>query len=87
MELILCQNFVNFFNEHRHSPENANLMFKMQAFSRDTVCMLNSEIMISHSSVCIHLPLQGTMPPALWEVIGLYLVYVFRKKDPRHEYH
>ncbi|CAI7993579.1 mRNA cap guanine-N7 methyltransferase [Geodia barretti] len=61
MEMILCQNFTDFFSERRHEPPNANLMFKMQAFNRQT----------------------ATMPPALWEVIGLYLVYVFRKRDRR----
>ena len=35
----------------------------------------------------MHIPyvftvLQGTMTAAPWETIGLYLVYVFQKRDP-----
>ena len=37
MELVQHQNFTNFFSEQRYKPQNANLMYKMQAFSRQTV--------------------------------------------------
>ena len=34
------------------------------------------------SHLCVLPPTQGTMSLAEWEVIGLYLVYVFQKRDP-----
>ena len=37
MELVLCQNFTNFFDENRNKSHNINLMYKMQAFDRQTV--------------------------------------------------
>ena len=39
MEMILCQNFTDFFSERRHESANANLMYKMQAFNRQTVSL------------------------------------------------
>ena len=37
MELCLQQNFYDFFMERRHNPEDVQLMFKMQAFDKQTV--------------------------------------------------
>ena len=34
---ICHQNFYEFFAEHRHIPEDAHLLYKMQAFDKDTV--------------------------------------------------
>ena len=37
MELVLRQNFYDFFAEHREHPDNSGLMYRMQAFDKSTV--------------------------------------------------
>jgi len=37
MELVLRQNFYNFFLERRYNSEDLSLMFKMQAFDKRKV--------------------------------------------------
>ena len=37
MDLCLQQNFYDFFMERRHKPDDVHLMFKMQAFGKQTV--------------------------------------------------
>ena len=37
MEFVLRQNFIDFFNERRGRPEDAELLFKMSAFDKATV--------------------------------------------------
>lgn len=58
MEMVLRQNFYDFFIEHRHNSDDNELLFRMEAFDKKT----------------------GTMSMGQWEIVGLYLVYVFRKK-------
>ena len=43
MEMVLCQNFTDFFRERRDDPANTSLMFKMQAFNRKTVSQLHQQ--------------------------------------------
>ena len=40
MELVLKQNFYDFFSEHRNNPEDAHLLYRMAAFDKRTVCSL-----------------------------------------------
>ena len=47
MELVLRQNFYNFFLERRYNTEDLNLMFKMQAFDKTEVCFLQSRLIIT----------------------------------------
>lgn len=37
MELVTQQNFHDFFTDHRHKPEDLGLLFKMHAFSQESV--------------------------------------------------
>jgi len=37
MKLVLHQNFYDFFNEHRYNAEDAHLMYRMQAFDKQSV--------------------------------------------------
>ena len=39
MKLVLHQNFYDFFNEHRYNAEDAHLMFRMQAFDKQSVSL------------------------------------------------
>ena len=43
MEFVLRQNFIDFFNERRNRPEDAELLFKMSAFDKATVSVLLCE--------------------------------------------
>lgn len=77
MREVLHQNFYDFFHEHRHNPEDVRLMFNMKAFDRKTVRMHACN---NYTTPTItYISFQGTMSTAEWEVIGLYLVFVFEK--------
>ena len=40
MELIFRQNFYDFFEEHRYNSDDGDLMYRMEAFDKATVCKL-----------------------------------------------
>ena len=64
MELVLRQNFYNFFLERRYNTEDLNLMFKMQAFDKTEVCFLNRLIVTSETQLAWFLALGHNLLPA-----------------------
>ena len=66
MELVLRQNFYNFFLERRYNTEDLNLMFKMQAFDKTEVCfrlIITSETHLAWFLALGHNLLHVYVPP------------------------
>ena len=53
MELVLHQNFFDFFDEHRYNTDDCQLMYRMEAFSKAKVsqCAVAITVCCSYHSV------------------------------------
>lgn len=45
---IRHQNFYDFFQEHKHIPHDAHLLYRMQAFDNDEVSYHSSHMTLHH---------------------------------------
>ena len=50
MELILRQNFYDFFEEHRYNSDDADLLYRMEAFDKSTVSYIFGYFTMLHAS-------------------------------------
>ena len=53
MEFVHRQSFIDFFHERRHRHDDADLLFKMSAFDKQTVREVTIEMLAPILTICI----------------------------------